>query len=95
MIEVKVNLVPHGNRALTETLHTIQIVNLGTGNLIFGDYQITHIESGKIYIFKEYDRTLGALELVKEAVQFFTLQLGKHSDTERVTQEVIRRRTHG
>lgn len=44
MILVTVDLIPHGNEAAKTTLHTIHIVNDGTGSDGSGDSEIGHYD---------------------------------------------------
>lgn len=82
MLEVKVTLVPQGNRDLQRDLYTMKVFNIGTGNLLFGDYHgsLVNNEDNELLIsgviIRGFDRTRGALELSKRFLEEIIKALG-------------------
>ena len=67
MIEVKINIVPYGNRFYEENIYTIQICNDGTGTIDYGNYKYEILggivtPKGKV---KHHKRADGVLELLR------------------------------
>lgn len=77
MLRIALNLHPHGSR-LGKTLNNIEIINIGTGTLERGNYEVgvawfedeysdpEHIER---IVVTDFDRDKGALALLYEALK--------------------------
>jgi len=70
MIRIKIELVPHGNEALTETLGKILIINDGSGNKEMGNYNYMLFDGKGEMIYKgqykKFPRALGFWRLIQE-----------------------------
>lgn len=66
MLRVTIDLLPYGDESKKETLHTIDIVNDGTGSEWAGNYDVTDGEVTTRIL--RYARQFGALYLAIEAL---------------------------
>lgn len=67
MLRVTVEFIPLGQEAYKTTLHTLEIINIGTGDAELGDYEIT-LNRQHIGGIRAYRRERGALDLVRLAL---------------------------
>ena len=72
MLEIKVSLVPYGDRSRERVIETFIIYNDGTGSSEFGNYVVEY-EGEEIGTVKSHKRSEGALELIRKALNNYLL----------------------
>ena len=72
MLEVKVSLVPYGDRSKERTIETLIIYNDGTGSSDYGNYVVKYKDKVVAEVKKHY-RPYGALELLRRALNEYLL----------------------
>ena len=72
MLEIKVSLVPYGDRSRERVIEEFIIYNDGTGSSEFGNY-IVEYEGEEIGVVKSHKRSEGALELIRKALNNYLL----------------------
>ena len=72
MLEIKVSLVPYGDRSRERVIEEFIIYNDGTGSSEFGNYVVKY-EGEEIGTVKSHKRSEGALELIRKALNNYLL----------------------
>ena len=72
MLEIKVSLIPYGDRGKERVIETFIIYNDGTGSSEFGNYVLKY-KGEEIGIVKSHKRSEGALELIRKALNNYLL----------------------
>ena len=72
MLEIKVSLVPYGDRSRERVIEEFIIYNDGTGSSEFGNYVVEY-EGEEIGVVKSHKRSEGALELIRKALNNYLL----------------------
>ena len=72
MLEIKVSLVPYGDRSRERVIEKFIIYNDGTGSSEFGNYVVEY-EGEEVGTVKSHKRSEGALELVRRALNNYLL----------------------
>ena len=72
MLEIKVSLMPYGDRCREIVLEKFIIYNDGTGSSEFGNYVVEY-EGEEIGTVKNHKRSEGALELIRKALNNYLL----------------------
>ena len=72
MLEIKVSLVPYGDRSRERVIEEFIIYNDGTGSSEFGNYVVEY-EGEEIGTVKSHKRSEGALELIRKALNNYLL----------------------
>ena len=72
MLEIKVSLVPYGDRSRERVIEEFIIYNDGTGSSEFGNYVVKY-EGEEIGVVKSHKRPEGALELIRKALNNYLL----------------------
>ena len=73
MLEIKVSLVPYGDRSRERVIEKFIIYNDGTGSSEFGNYIIKIHNKKEIGTVKSHKRSEGALELIRKALNNYLL----------------------
>lgn len=72
MLEIKVNLIPYGDRSLERTIESLIIYNDGTGRADYGNYVVKY-KGKEVATVKNHYRPLGSLELLRRALNEYLL----------------------
>lgn len=72
MLEMKVSLVPYGDRSRERVIEKFIIYNDSTGSSEFDDYVVEY-EGEEIGTVKSHKRSEGALELIRKALNNYLL----------------------
>ena len=72
MLEIKVSLVPYGDRKGERVIEKFIIYNDGTGSSEFGNYVVEY-EGEEVGVVKSHKRSEGALELIRKALNNYLL----------------------
>lgn len=72
MLEIKVSLVPFGDRSKERIIEKFIIYNDKTGTTEFGNY-IVRYEGEEVGVVKNHKRSEGALELIRKAFNNYLL----------------------
>ena len=72
MLEIKVSLVPYGDRSRERVKEKFIIYNDGTGGSEFGNYVVEY-EGEEVGTVKNHWRSEGALELIRKALNNYLL----------------------
>ena len=72
MLEIKVSLVPYGDRSRERVIEKFIIYNDGTGSSEFGNYVVKY-EGEEVGTVKSHKRSEGALELIRKALNNYLL----------------------
>ena len=72
MLEIKVSLVPYGDRSRERVIEEFIIYNDGTGSSEFGNYVVEY-EGEEVGTVKNHWRSEGALELIRKALNNYLL----------------------
>ena len=72
MLEIKVSLVPHGDRRGERVIEKFIVYNDGTGDSEFGNYVVEY-EGEEVGVVKSHKRSEGALELIRRALNNYLL----------------------
>ena len=72
MLEIKVSLVPYGDRSRERVIEEFIIYNDGTGSSEFGNYVVEY-EGEEVGVVKSHKRSEGALELIRKALNNYLL----------------------
>ena len=68
MIQVIIDIIPFGKEEDRKTLHTLNIINDGTGNEYMGNYDI-QLDGDKKRHITQFRRGYGVLELTRKALK--------------------------
>ena len=72
MLEIKVSLVPYGDRSRERVIEEFIIYNDGTGSSEFGNYVVEY-DGEEVGVVKSHKRSEGALELIRKALNNYLL----------------------